>query len=119
MDAFYPYITRTNTQPVEHRPELILPVSRYQRIQDDTGAAKKFRVGWQEQPKRQPKQHDQQHAEQPAEQQTEQDQHNHPSASPQEPATIEQQLHLIPTGHAVTPEPDLHPDADGHLDIYV
>ncbi len=106
MDAFYPYITRTNTQPAESPIRLILPVLKYERIHAHTGTEKKFRVGWQEPQKRQPQQKQQE----PHEQNTEQ---------PAAPATIEQELHLLPTSHAVTPDVDLHVDADGHLDIYV
>ena len=108
MDAFYPYITRTNTQPVDLPVRLILPVAKYERIHAETGNEKKFRVGWQE-----PKQKRQQAA---PEQQTS-DQHNaeHQAA----PQSIEQELHLIPTSHSVTPDADAHVDADGHLDIYV
>ncbi|RVU40626.1 hypothetical protein EOE67_06180 [Rheinheimera riviphila] len=108
MDAFYPYITRTNTQPVDTPVRLILPVAKYQRIHAETGNEKKFRVGWQE-----PKQRQQQAA---AEQQFSDQQHAGQQA---EPASIEQQLHLIPTSHTVTPDAEAHVDADGHLDIYV
>ena len=108
MDAFYPYITRTNTQPVDTPARLILPVAKYERIHAETSNEKKFRVGWQDPKQRQqqaaPEQHpsDQHHAENQA-----------------EPETIEQELHLIPTSHAVTPDAEAHVDADGHLDIYV
>jgi hypothetical protein len=105
MDAFYPYITRTNTQPVEHPAKLILPVAKYERIHAEVGTEKKFRVGWQE-----PK-HKRQQQPPPEEQAN--------SESAAEPETIEQELHLIPTSHTVTPDKDLHLDADGHLDIYV
>lgn len=107
MDAFYPYITRTNTQPVETATRLILPVSKYQRIHAEIGNDKKFRVGWQE-----PKQQRQQ----TPEQQSANQQNPEPQAEPQ---TIEQELHLIPTSHSVTPDAQAHADADGHLDIYV
>ncbi len=107
MDAFYPYITRTNTQPAESPTRLILPVTKYERIHAEVNADKKFRVGWQE-----PKQQRQQQPE-PEEQQEQQ------APESAEAETIEQELHLIPTSHKVTPEQDLHVDADGHLDIYV
>ena len=109
MDAFYPYITRTNTQPVESPARLILPVAKYERIHAETGNEKKFRVGWQE-----PKHKRQQDA--APEQQTADQQSTGHAA---EPETIEQELHLIPTSHAVTPDAEAHADADGHLDIYV
>jgi hypothetical protein len=101
MDAFYPYITRTNTQPADHPIRLILPVLKYERIHADTTTDKKIRVGWQEPKQRQ--------------QQPQQDAHQHAGAA----QSIEQELHLIPTSHAVTPDADLHVDAEGHLDIYV
>ncbi len=101
MDAFYPYITRTNTQPAEHSTRLIVPVLKYERIHADTSTDKKIRVGWQEPKKRQ--------------QQSQQDTQQHSGVS----ESIEQELHLIPTSHAVTPDADLHADAEGHLDIYV
>lgn len=107
MDAFYPYITRTNTQPVDTPVRLILPVAKYERIHAENGNEKKFRVGWQE-----PKQRQQQAAEQQSQEQ------QHPE-HPAKPETIEQQLHLIPTSHPVTPDAEAHVDADGHLDIYV
>lgn len=109
MDAFYPYITRTNTQPVESPARLILPVAKYERIHTEIGTEKKFRVGWQE-----PKQKRQQHSA-PQQQASEQQHSGHQTA----PEPIEQQLHLIPTSHAVTPDAEAHVDADGHLDIYV
>lgn len=101
MDAFYPYITRTNTQPAEHPIRLIVPVLKYERIHADTSTDKKIRVGWQEPKQRQ--------------QQPQQDAQQHSGAT----TSIEQELHLIPTSHAVTPDADLHADAEGHLDIYV
>jgi hypothetical protein len=107
MDAFYPYLTRTNTQPVETPVRLILPVAKYERIHAETSNEKKFRVGWQE-----PKQRQHQAAEQQSSDQ------QHPEY-PAEPETIEQELHLIPTSHVVTPDAEAHVDADGHLDIYV
>jgi hypothetical protein len=108
MDAFYPYITRTNTQPVENPTRLILPVAKYERIHAEIGNEKKFRVGWQE-PKHQRQQAD------PEQQASDQQ----GSEQPAEPETIEHELHLIPTSHPVTPDAELHVDADGHLDIYV
>jgi len=108
MDAFYPYITRTNTHPVDSPAQLILPVAKYERIHAEIGTEKKFRVGWQE-----PKQKRQQHA--APEQQASDQQHSEHQTAPE---TIEQALHLIPTSHAVTPDAEAHVDADGHLDIY-
>mgnify|MGYP000371238702 CR=1 FL=1 len=113
MDAFYPYITRTNTQPVDTPVRLILPVAKYERIHAETSNEKKFRVGWQE-----PKQRQQQAgSEQQSSDQQSLDQQS--SDHQAEPASIEQQLHLIPTSHSVTPDAEAHVDADGHLDIYV
>ena len=101
MDAFYPYITRTNTHPAEHPIRLILPVLKYERIHADTSTDKKIRVGWQEPKKRQ------------------QQPHQNTQQGSGTTESIEQELHLIPTSHAVTPDADLHADAEGHLDIYV
>ncbi|MFN6971480.1 MAG: hypothetical protein ACK4NN_11480 [Rheinheimera sp.] len=104
MDAFYPYITRTNTQPVESPNRLILPVVKYERIHGEASTEKKLRVGWQEPKKRQ---------------QQQQGSHSDNTEQHAVVGTIEEELHLIPTSHAVTPDADLHVDADGHLDIYV
>jgi len=108
MDAFYPYITRTNTHPQDSPARLILPVAKYERIHAEGGDERKFRVGWQA-----PKHKRQQAA---PEQQTAHQQNAEDQAEPQ---SIEQELHLIPTSHSVTPDAEAHVDADGHLDIYV
>jgi len=119
MDAFYPYITRTNTQPVDPPARLILPVAKYERIHAESGHEKKFRVGWQEpKHKRQQSATGQQSAEQQANQHT--DTPADSKAGQQTAAqSIEQELHLIQTSHQVTPDAEAHVDADGHLDIYV
>ena len=66
---------------------------------------------------RDPRQYQQPTEQQTPEQQAEQQ--AQPDTNAQNGVQHLQELQLLPTGHAVTPEQDQHADAEGHLDIYV
>jgi hypothetical protein len=110
MDVLFPYLPRVTNTPVESNNRLILPVSKYQRIHGEASTEQQYRVGM-----RDPRRHQQE------QQQQEQDFQQGASQQEQQAAaeTGTTELHLLPTGHAVTPEQDQHADADGHLDIYI
>ncbi|MCT6701453.1 hypothetical protein [Rheinheimera sp. 4Y26] len=113
MDVLFPYLPRVTTTPVDSNNRLILPVSKYQRIHAEASTEQQYRVGM-----RDPRRHQQE----PQQQQS--SQHEQPGEHQQGPqqagaSTEGSELHLLPTGHAVTPEQDQHADAEGHLDIYI
>lgn len=96
MDAFYPFMVRP-FQPAEPGGKLISPVSRYVRISRDEHHHY-ARMGWRAYQQRANSQEGSQDGSQ-----------QHPDAEPT----------LLQTTHAETPEAEQHPDADGHLDIYI
>lgn len=121
MDVLFPYLPRVTNTPVEPNNRLILPVSKYQRIHGEASTEQQYRVGM-----RDPRRHQQEPQQQPQHQPDQQQasQHEQPGEHQQGPqqasaSTEGSELHLLPTGHAVTPEQDQHADADGHLDIYI
>lgn len=110
MDVLFPYLPRVTNTPVESNNRLILPVSKYQRIHGEASTEQQYRVGM-----RDPRRHQQE----PQQQQQQQQGTPHEQGSAAAEQTQNSELHLLPTGHAVTPEQDQHADADGHLDIYI
>ena len=125
MDVLFPYLPRVTTTPVDANNRLILPVSKYQRIHGEASTEQQYRVGMRD-PRRHQQEPQQQSQQQSQHQPEQQQASQHEQAREQEqglqhagvPAE-NTELHLLPTGHAVTPEQDQHADADGHLDIYV
>jgi hypothetical protein len=121
MDMLFPYLTRLSSQPTVTAKRLISPVMKYQRIVPEPDPDKPFRVGWQHW----------QHqllldkavaSKQQTDGQDRQPQHPQQEASTQPETTATNAITEHPwlaTGHAVTPEQDQHPDAAGHLDIYI
>ncbi len=118
MDMLFPYLTRLSSQPTVTAKRLISPVMKYQRIVPEPDPDKPFRVGWQHQlvltravegkPQTDEQQQEPQHQQQ-----------DPPEQTAQKASEAKSEHAWLPTGHAVTPEQDQHPDAAGHLDIYI